>query len=228
MKKYIIVLMACILLLAGCETENDGGRDDSMSNDNNTTQAKVEYVTAKEFMEYYSITEDQVPADYVQAYIDKWCITSDSLERDEKERLKKWLLRDYENGVLYGYDINSIFQGEASNEKLSEYMKQAEVIMFRFGMHDGSELFYDQIMVIDLRDGNIYFSRGREEEHTNDYINFELSAELSDDDIAAIRKEIPEHIEENKGVGDFGMSIDYSFRIKMLAADRTTFWKIGV
>lgn len=228
MKKYIIVLMACILLLAGCETENDGGRDDSMSNDNNTTQEKVEYVTAKEFMEYYSITEDQVPSDYVQAYIDKWCITSDSLERDEKERLKKWLLSDYENGVLYGHDINSIFQGEASNAKLSEYMKQAEVIMFRFGMHDGSELFYDQIMVIDLRDGNIYFSRGREEEHTNDYINFELSAELSDDDIAAIRKEIPEHIEENKGVGDFGMSIDYSFRIKMLAADRTTFWKIGV
>ena len=237
MKKHIIVLLACMLLLAGCETEKresgdtassidindiDGRTDDSMSNDNNTTEAKVEYVTAKEFMEHYSITEDQVPADYVQAFIDDLCITADELERDERENIKGDLLWAYENGVLYGYNINRIFQGKASNENLSEYMKQAEVIMFDLEIHDGSELVFGQIMVIDLRDGNIYFSRGREEEYTEDYINFELVAELSDDDIVAIRKELPEHIEENKGVGDFGMSVDYSFRIKMLAADGTT------
>lgn len=236
MKKCIIMLMACMLLLAGCEKEKrensgtgssieendiDGRTDDSMNN-YNTTEAKVEYVTAKEFMEYYSITEEQVPADYVQAYIEHWRITMDDLKRDQVEHLKEHLFWRYESGDVYGYDINRIFDEEASNEKLSEYMKQAEVILFDFEMHDGSELVYGRPMVIDLKEGKIYFSHGREEEYTADYINFELSAELSDEDIAAIRKELPEHIEENKGVGDFGMSMDYSFRIKMLAADGTT------
>lgn len=236
MKKYIIVLTACMLLLAGCEKEKremgdtdasieeneiDGGTEESMGNDNNTTEAQVEYVTAEEFMEYYSITEDQVPADYVQAFLDDCPLTMDDLKRDKTENLKYYLLTDYENGIIYGYNINRIFRGrKASDEALSEYMKQAEVILFDFSMHDGSELAYGRVMVIDLREGKIYFSHGREKEYTQDYINFELAAALSEDDIAAIRKELPAHIGEDKGVGDFGMD-DYGISIRMLAADGT-------
>jgi len=216
MKKYIIVMIACMLLLAGCEK----GNEDSMSNTDNATEARVEYVTAKEFMEYYSITEDQVPADYVQAYIEQWRVTTDDLKKDEDESFKKFLISDYENGVIYGYNIYTIFLGEASNEKLSEYMKQADVIMFTIETRGTCGSMYLRHMVIDLREGKIYFSYSEEKIYTDDYINW-LAAELSDEDVAAIRKEIPEHIAEDKNIKD-SKEYDYSISIQMRAADWTT------
>lgn len=234
MKKYIIVLMACMLLLVGCETEKresgdtasfieendiDGSSDDSTSNYNNTTEAKVEYVTAKEFMEYYSITEDQIPADYVQAYIDDGRITMDDLERDEMEYIKGHLLWSYESGFVYGYNVHSIFRGEKSDEKLSEYMKQAEVILFDFQMLYG-EWGYGEMMVIDLRESKIYFDHCWDGEYSEDYIKWKYVAELSEDDIAVIRQELPKHIKKNGGRAPARW--DYTIRIRMLAADGTT------
>ncbi len=217
MKKYIILVMACILLLAGCEMEHD-------SDIIWVESVTKEYVTAKEFMEYYSITEEQVPAYYVQAYIYEWRITSERMKRDE--RPKEDLLTDYENGVIYGYNIESIFRGKASNESLSEYMKQAEVIMFQFDRLHG-EFNYTEIMVIDLREGKVYFAKCGDKKPEidkgtlDDYINFGRVAELSDEDVTAIRKEIPEHIAEDKNIKD-SKEYDYSISIQMRAADWTT------
>ena len=84
-------------------------------------------------------------------------------------------------------------------------------------MHYGSELAYGESMVIDLKEGKIYYTR----QNIDDYINYELSAELSAEDVESIRSELPTHIDENNGLGDYGMSGDYTFMIKMNAADGT-------
>ncbi|MBQ9936560.1 MAG: hypothetical protein IJO70_11995 [Lachnospiraceae bacterium] len=215
--KYKLIVVAAILLLfiSGCKNNDERGNGDNMNTTSTSiTDVKIK-VTAEEFMAYYSITEEQVPEDYVQSFIDEYNITSDQLGRGHMERI---LLDAYKNGEVFGYDVNSIFQGPGSKEAIADYMKQAEVVQFYFGMHYGSELAYGESMVIDLKEGKIYYTR----ENIDDYINYELSAELTATDVEGIRAELPTHIEENKGVGDYGMSGDYTFMIKMNATDGTT------
>ena len=227
--KCMVYIVLIILVFSGCgkneskyeyssndiiytniseEDLEDDKNDESMNN-----KEKVK-ITAEEFMAYYSITEEQVPVEYVQSYIDEFDVTSEQLE---KYNLGADMLSAYELGLIYGYNVNSIFQGPSSEEALVDYMKQAEVIEFSFGMHYGSELAYGESMVIDLKEGKIYYTR----QNIDDYINYELSAELSAEDVESIRAELPTHIDENNGLGDYGMSGDYTFMIKMNAADGT-------
>lgn len=150
----------------------------------------------------------------MQSFIDEYNITSDQLGRGHMERI---LLEAYKNGEVFGYDVNSIFQGPGGKEAIADYMKQAEVVQFYFGMHYGSELAYGESMVIDLEESKIYYTRN----NMDDYINYELSAVLTATDVEDIRAELPTHIDENNGVGDYGVSGDYSFMIKMNATDGT-------
>jgi hypothetical protein len=214
-KKWMVMCLVGIFILTGCQ--NVDKKDETSADDSGNMQE--ECVTAEYFMEFYSLTEDEVPIEYVQSYIDFYNLTEAVLVDDAQKgrHIKDYLLNDYANGEVFGYDINYIFQGPRSAESLSDYMKQAEVIMFRFGMHYGSELATPEIMVIDLKEGNIYYTR----ECEGNYIDFEMTAKLSDDDVEAVRQELPNHIEENKESGDFGGYSDYTFMIKMLAADGT-------
>jgi hypothetical protein len=214
-KKWMVMCLVGIFILTGCQ--NVDKKEETSADDSENMQE--ECVSAEYFMEFYSLTEDDVPAEYVQSFIDFYKVTEALLiDDDQKGRhMKDYVLNDYANGEVFGYNINYIFQGPGSTETLSDYMKQAEVIMFRFGMHYGSELAYEEIMVIDLKEGNIYYSR----EASDDYIDFEMAAKLSDDDVEAVRQELPNHIEENKGLGNYGGYCDYTFMIKMLAEDGT-------
>lgn len=213
--KFIILTVIILLFVSGCRNnEERGGNDYTNTTEVNVEKEKVPNVTAEEFMSYYSITEDQVPAEYVQSFIDDYNITPNQLGRG---RLEEILMDAYKDGEVFGYDVNSIFQGPGSKESLADYMKQAEVIEFSFGMHYGRETANAESMVIDLRESKIYYTR----QNIEDYIYYELSADLSASDVEEIRAELPTHIEENKGLGDYGMYGDYTFMIKMNAADET-------
>ncbi len=213
--KLIVIATILLFLLSGCSNNGKRGSEENMSSTSiNNTDDRAEQVSAKEFMEYYSITDEQVPVEYVESYIDEFNVTKDQLE---KWNLGADVKSAYELGLVYGYNVNKIFQGSGSTEPIADYMKQAEVVQFYFGMHYGSELAYGESMVIDLKEGKMYYTR----KNIDDYINYELSAELTATDVEGIRSELPTHIEENKGVGDYGMSGDYTFMIKMNAADGT-------
>lgn len=94
------------------------------------------------------------------------------------------------------------------------------MVMFSLEIYGACERAYVDKIVLDLREGKIYFAHWWDDVNSNDYIDFKPSAELSEEEIAAIRKELPEHIEENydgKERGEF----HYSLTINMLADDGT-------
>lgn len=153
-----ILLLFFLLALTGCkkaedkQTENvttsieNAGRPETDMSNSNTEKVLV---TAEKFMEYYSITTEQVPKEYVQDFINEYEIVEDELE---KGQYKNYILNAYKDGKVFGYNINRIFRGESSLVSLPEFMNQADVVMFRFGMHYGSEMANDEVMVLDLNE----------------------------------------------------------------------------
>ncbi len=236
MKKQIVVLLIFILIFfAGCnnketknvtthveiteKSEGDCNNTENIvegTNNSSTSHGEKEQkVTADEFMEYYSITEEEIPKEYVQSFLDEYDVTSDDME---DETVYSVLVAAYENGNTYGHDVNKIFKGPKSQDPLVHYIKRAEVIEFSFGMHYGSEKASSESMVINLKERKIYYTRGSEV----DYTKYELSSELTTEDVESIRETLPTHIAEDKGQTDFGGYGNYTFRIKMVATDETT------
>ena len=238
----MVILATVILLLTGCNHNADKVGDDSSNTTAVTTSEEkndglkdnsegsseeIVYATAEEFMEYYDISEEQIPKEYIQQFIKYYYVTPDELEEFDKYSGQSpyvLLIDNYDEGVNYKYLVASIFQGPGSDEALVDYIDKAEVICIEFGMHYGSELAYGECMTIDLREGKLYYSRSSED----DYSKSDLCVDLSEEDMALIRKELPNHIEENKGVTDFGGSdADYNFMINMRATDDSTKYYVG-
>lgn len=237
--KIMILLITALISLTGCnkngiknassetetatmleenldKTENKEEDTNEMVNDSSVEEAQVlQKVTAEEFMYYYSLSEEDVPVEYVQSFIDEYDITYDDMK---KGGLGYVLLTSYENGETFGHDVDKVFKGPRNQDPLIEYIEQTEVIEFSFGMHYGSEKASSESMVIDLKERKIYYTRGSEV----DYTKFELSSELTTEDVESIRETLPTHIAEDKGQADFGGYGNYTFRIKMVATDETT------
>ncbi len=235
----MVILTTVMLLMTGCDQNADKVGDDSSNTTAVTTSEEkndglkdnsegsseeIVYATAEEFMEYYDISEDQIPKEYIQQFIKYYYVTPDQLDGRSGELLYDIFADDLDEGVNYKYLISRIFQGPGSEEALVDYLDKAEVIYIEFGMHYGSELAYGECMTIDLREGKLYYAR----EFLDDYSTSELCVDLSEKDMASIREELPNHIGKGADSADFGSSdSDYNYIIKMRATDDTTKMYLG-
>lgn len=175
-------------------------------------------ISAEDFMEFYNISETDVPRDYVQSYIWEYGLPQ-KIKQDDVE--KKWgekVILAYKTGKPMGEYLGSLFHGPESNLELEEYLENADIILFDFNMRFGKERYSTNKMTIDLKNKIIYFTQN----NTDKYTESELKAELSDDDVQKIREELPKHIVEGNGVGTYGVSSEYSFVINMKADDYST------
>lgn len=188
-----------------------GLRISKTESDNNVGDNEDKIVSVEKFMEYYNITEDEVPKDYIMDYIMEYRYREDSLSKwDLGTKVKNY----YANGKVFGKDPGRIFQGEASQLPLDDYMNIVDVIQLDFSMRYGNELSSARIMTIDLGDKKVYFA----EKQYNDYTQAEKSADLTEEEVQSIRTEFGKHIADNNG-GVSNTSYDYSFIINMKATD---------
>ena len=129
MKKYILFLgisfFAMTLFMIGCNTNtvvdsNDEKGKEEMNN---------EVVSVERFMEFYGVTETDIPRQYILDYLMKWRFREKSLEKEDY-----WtdMSIDYNSGVVYGTDTGRIFCGTASELPIEEYLKDADVIVIEF------------------------------------------------------------------------------------------------
>lgn len=217
-KRYIFLslFLAMTLFFAGCDknsgfdsadidTENTGVVNSSEEKD--TEEMVDEIVSVEKFMEYYGVTETDIPRDYILDYIMEYRFRESTLA---KSNYWTSVSNDYHNGVVYGTNLGRIFQGTPSELTLEEYIKKADVIDIDFKMYYGGELYYPRRMTLDLKNKKIYFSTNR----IDDYTDAEKCADLSDEDVQSIRDELPKHISEKQDyVSEY--NLDYTFVIGM-------------
>lgn len=244
MKKIRIVLIVLMItMLTGCDNKEKIGNamissteittthevtvasEEELSETNITTELiteeikSVELVSVEEFMKYYSLTEDQVPMEYLEEYIKVNKVTFNDVE---KWNLGQSVINDYKHGIPYGYDVQQIFDGPESQEPLNEYIEEVEVIQIRFDRQYG-EFFNREFMVIDLKEMKIYYSKT----DVDDYTLYDQSADLSAEAVEEIREELPTHIDDSVGYVKPEVFGEYSFDIFMNASDDTTKFYYG-
>lgn len=134
------------------------------------------------------------------------------LRKDTLTRESYWdmVSNDYNNGVVYGTDTGSIYQGTPSELPLEDYIKTVDVIVIEFAMYYGGELAYPRRLTLDLKNKKIYYATRL----LSDYTDAEKSADLTDEDVQSIRDELPKHISEKQDKGA-EYNLDYTFDISM-------------
>lgn len=158
-------------------------------------------------MEYYGISEDEVPKSYITAYLMEY--------RYRENALGKWDLgtdirTEYSIGKVYGTNVERIFRGEASDLPLEEFMQNADVIVMDFSIYNGGELCYPGRISLDLKNQKIYYTT----QNKSDYTDAEKCADLTDEDVQSIRDELPKHISQVKDeVSEY--TLEYTFTISM-------------
>lgn len=216
--RYILLLQLLILILfaVGCDINSD--LDPNDENEKNTDIVKLsdekdieemdnEIVSVERFMEYYNVTETDIPRDYILDFIMQYRFREDTLAKSDY-----WTMvsADYSNGVIYGTDTGRIFQGTPSSISLEEYIKKADVIVIEFGMYFGGELAYPRRITLDLKNKKIYYAA----KMLSDFTDADKCADLSEEDVQSIRDELPKHISEKmKEVSN--NNLDYTFCIMM-------------
>lgn len=218
---FAMFVFSTLLFMSACEPSQNN-RNTSGSNDNNLETKekgedtmKDELVSADKFMEYYGISESEVPKEYVAEYIHEYGYKEDSLAKWD---LGSDVKTEYANGVKYGLDPYKIFRGDTSSLPLEEFIVNADVVQFDFDMRYGSELSSQRVMTLDLKNKKAYFTGNL----GFDYTVAEKNADLTDDDVKLIRENLPKHIVENSDASIKDISKNYSFRIKMKANDYST------
>lgn len=239
--RYVItfLLLFFISLIIGCNNSIDriNGDDidnsyddleendkivnvDLLNNDSNkeNNDEMEQIINVDDFMEFYDISETDVPKEYVQSYIMEYRLPQRIKLDDVNKKWGEKVISAYILGKPMGENLGSVFHGPKSDLKLEEYMENADLILFDFNMFFGNELYTPNKMVIDLKNKKIYFTKTNLE----NYKEFEMVADLSDDDIQRIKEELPECIKEDNEEGSYGTSTEYSFVINMKASDYST------
>lgn len=217
MKKRIIVLLsffAMTLLTVGCDKNSDSTDKNtkdtavvSSSEENDTEEPADKIVSVDEFLEYYGVTETDIPREYILDFIMQYRLRKDTLT---KESYWDTVSNDYNNGVVYGTDTGRIYQGTPSELPLEDYIKTVDVIVIEFAMYYGGELAYPRRLTLDLKNKKIYYATRL----LSDYTDAEKSADLTDEDVQSIRDELPKHISEKQDKGA-EYNLDYTFDISM-------------
>lgn len=200
-KRNILLLSVLVmaLLLVGCDINSNIDPADKELDD--------EIVSVDRFMEYYGVTETDIPRDYILDFIMQYRFREDTLATRDY-----WAMvsADYHNGVIYGTDTGRIFQGTPSELPLEDFIKEADVIMIEFDMYYGGELAYPGRMTLDLKNNKIYYAT----KLFSDYTDAEECADLTDEDVQSIRDELPKHISQQMNK-DYEYNLDYTFVIRM-------------
>ena len=211
MKKNIAVFFVLSILMAfftfGCDNASD---KNALGKDNNVkaiVETDNEVVSVDRFMEYYGVTETDIPRDYILDFIMEYKLREDTLAKKDY-----WtsVSNDYQNGVIYGTDTGSIFQGTPSELPIEEYIKNADVINIDFDMYYSGELSYPRRITLDLKNKKIYYAT----KSLTYYTDADMCADLTDEDVEGIREELPKHLSEKvEKVTEY--NLDYTFTIRM-------------
>ena len=212
----LLSFLVMALLLVGCDINSnfDSAEKDTIGKsgkENDNKELYNEIVSVDRFLEYYGVTETDIPRDYILDFIMEYRFREDMLPKKDY-----WAMvsADYDNGVLYGTDTGRIFQGTPSELPLKEYIKNADVIVIEFAMYYGGELAYPGRMALDLKNKRIYYATRM----LSDYTEAEKYADLTDEDVQSIIDELPEHISEKiDEVNEY--NLDYTFTIMMKDPD---------
>ena len=228
---HIIFVCLLLFLLIGCEnarevedSKQDYSKEIETAKEIETSeeggeQSLNQIISCEKFMEYYGISENDVPKEYVEAFIWEYLIRDDITQKDEKKVFGTQVQTDYKNGVKYGVNLGKIFRGPSSQLPIDEYMKNADIISIEFGLKDETGTNQLDMLVIDLKNQKMYQSNNNISD--SNYTNIENAVNLSEEDVKAIREELPSHISED-GQGNYGVSKEYSFIIRMKADDYST------
>ncbi len=222
-KRYTFLLsfLVMTLLAVGCDMNSDLDSTDKdtadtgiVSSGEDADTVDDEIVSVERFMEYYGVTNTDIPRDYILDFIMQYRFREDTLAKRDY-----WAMvsADYDNGVVYGTDTGRIFQGTPSELPLEDFIKEADVIMIEFDMYYGGELAYPGRMTLDLKNNKIYYAT----RSLSDYTASEKCADLTDEDVQHIRDELPGHIWEEQDK-DPEYNLDYTFVIRMKDPDYNT------
>ncbi len=215
-KRYVLLLLFLTMTVFtfGCGTNPDSIDNDTKNIETvNSTEEKTteaidnEIVSVEEFMEYYGITETDIPREYILDYIMRYRFRKDMLtDRDYWADLSA----DYDNGVIYRTSTDSILRGTRSELPLKDFIKKADVIVIEFQMSYGRPLEYGRRIALDLKDKRIYYST----KNLSDFTDADKCADLTDEDVQSIRDELPKHIsEKQEEISEH--NLDYRFSIMM-------------
>ncbi len=172
-------------------------------------------ISAKKFMEYYGMTEDVVPESYIQKYINEYDVKESKLENSYCDQL---VLACYKKGTEFGYNLANITNGKESNLKIRDFISQTQKIIIEFYMRFKRELTHKELMIIDFDKMKIYYSP---KDISLNYKTAEKCESLFAKDKEKICKKFISCIAEEKGMGNYGASPEYSFIIRFVASDKT-------
>ena len=196
------------------DNSNDKDNDDSGEEIKNMNTETKELVSAQEFKDYYTLN-DEISIDMIEGFIFDYDVTRERMEKYDMGKTFSSIVSTGEDPNL-GYHLSRIrSNGQISEKKLTEFIKEANwiYIVFNLPSPQQDEFGYSENMVIDLKNSMIYFNA-----NDDNYRDAELSAQLSDEDIESIYLEFPQNVGEY--VNGITPCLEYRYHIYVVDGNK--------
>ena len=221
-KKYLMgALLVIVMSISACASEINGTETQSETvwaeaSDSeriaDTNEGK-QYITAERFKEYYQMYDTTIPDAYIQGFILQYSMTEKSLE--DTPNGKALIEKCYERGDVFGHDLGALLNGNESDKSLIEFIHDTEIVAIEFDMRFGEELSHAEQMVIDFKEGKIYYNQTQ---GGLDYTQSDFRADLTSEQMDGVKEELLAHIDENAENASYGSSSEYTYIIRFVDA----------
>lgn len=222
MRKIVLAMttLLCVVLI-GCETgERNQETGDAVATEEGTSgEVSIEpavsedLVSVEEFKEYYQMGDD-VPEDYIEAFIQHRQLTKDSLGEQNYDAMVKEL---YGRGLTFGPKITDLIAGEAVQLSEEDDFSDVAYIVMQKGIYeDGTDICTPQNVVLEVDNQKVYVT---EKNVTEDYTIEENVRDISEEEITECLQKLRSMISDEWNSHHTTESRTYSWKLSIVKED---------
>lgn len=191
-------------------TQEDGNTGEASGKQ--TASGKL--VSTVEFIEYYQMQENDVPSDYLAAFIQHRQLTMDSLGERAYDAMVKKL---YERGVTFGSTITDLISGKVVQlSQEDDFTDVAYIVINKDIYMDGTDMSAPQNIVLEVDNRKIYITQ---KNVTDDYTTEENVRDISEQDIKECLQKLRSMITADWNSGHEVEGKTYGWRLHIVKHD---------
>lgn len=230
MRKIVLGIMTFLcVMLVGCETgETNQETGDVVVIEEGISEevsvepaASEELVSVEEFKEYYQMGDD-VPGDYIEAFIQHRQLTRDSLGERNYDVMVKEL---YARGLTFGSKIADLIGGEEVQiSEEDDFSDVAYIVIQKDIYENGTDLCTPQNIVLEIDNQKVYVT---EKSVTEDYTTEENVRDISEEEIKECLQELRSMISDEWNSYHTVESKTYNWRLSIVKEDGSQIYYQG-
>lgn len=162
---------------------------------NETSEERIsaeELVDVSDFMDYYKMQNEDVPTDYIIAFIEDKQLTKEMLG---DLNYGEMVIKMYERGVIFGTKITDLINGEVVSLSEEDDFSDVEYIVICKELYEnGTDMSSEENVVLEVENRKIYITQ---KSVLDVYTSEENAREVSQEDITAYVQQLRNIITDN-------------------------------